>query len=47
MSVSVIFMGLAGWAVWGLDKDYVWDLLGESDTEFSNALGVAAQKKQK
>jgi hypothetical protein len=40
-------MVLAGWAVWDMDKDFVWDLLGKTDTEFSNALGVAAQKEKK
>ena len=34
-------MVLAGWAVWHMDKDCMWNLLGETDTEFSNALGVA------
>jgi hypothetical protein len=44
--VSVIFMVLVDWAVWDMDKDCQLDLLGDSDAEFSNDLGVAAHGEE-
>ena len=39
-------MVLAGWAVWDMDKDFVWNLLGKTDTEFSNALGRQPRRRK-